>query len=135
MCDVITYLIEDADPNGPFGAKEVGQAPLLPVPPAVANAVMGSVPPAQAGIASGTNSALRELGGVFGVAILASVFASHGGYGTSQAFVAGFTPAVWVAVGLSSLGVVAAVFTGARRRPQQGTVGVEQALALEPQHA
>jgi len=103
--------------------------------PTVANAVMGSVPPAQAGIASGTNSALRELGGVFGVAILASVFASHGGYGTSQAFVAGFTPAVWVAVGLSSLGVVAAVFTGARRRPQQGTVGVEQALALEPQHA
>jgi 4-hydroxybenzoyl-CoA reductase subunit alpha len=39
MCDVVTYLIEDPDPNGPFGAKEVGQGPLLPVPPAVANAV------------------------------------------------------------------------------------------------
>jgi CO/xanthine dehydrogenase Mo-binding subunit len=39
MCDVKTYLIEDPDPNGPFGAKEVGQGPLLPVPPAVANAV------------------------------------------------------------------------------------------------
>jgi 4-hydroxybenzoyl-CoA reductase subunit alpha len=39
MCDVKTYLIEDADPNGPFGAKEVGQGPLLPVPPAIANAV------------------------------------------------------------------------------------------------
>ena len=39
MCDVETYLIEDPDPNGPYGAKEVGQGPLLPIPPAVANAV------------------------------------------------------------------------------------------------
>jgi 4-hydroxybenzoyl-CoA reductase alpha subunit len=43
MCDVKTYLIEDPDPNGPFGAKEVGQGPLLPVPPAVANAVYNAV--------------------------------------------------------------------------------------------
>ncbi len=43
MCDVKTYLIEDADPSGPFGAKEVGQGPLLPVPPAVANAVYDAV--------------------------------------------------------------------------------------------
>jgi 4-hydroxybenzoyl-CoA reductase alpha subunit len=43
MCDVITYLIEDPDPSGPFGAKEVGQGPLLPVMPAVANAVYDAV--------------------------------------------------------------------------------------------
>jgi len=43
MCDVVTYLIEDPDPNGPYGAKEVGQGPLLPVPPAVANAVYNAV--------------------------------------------------------------------------------------------
>jgi CO/xanthine dehydrogenase Mo-binding subunit len=43
MCDVETFLIEDPDPNGPFGAKEVGQGPLLPVPPAVANAVFDAV--------------------------------------------------------------------------------------------
>jgi 4-hydroxybenzoyl-CoA reductase alpha subunit len=43
MCDVITYLVEDADPNGPFGAKEVGQGPLLPVMPAIANAVYDAV--------------------------------------------------------------------------------------------
>ncbi|HEY0404131.1 MAG TPA: molybdopterin cofactor-binding domain-containing protein [Pyrinomonadaceae bacterium] len=43
MCDVKTYLIEDADPNGPFGAKEVGQGPLLPVMPAIANAVYDAV--------------------------------------------------------------------------------------------
>jgi 4-hydroxybenzoyl-CoA reductase subunit alpha len=43
MCDVKTYLIEDPDPNGPYGAKEVGQGPLLPIPPAVANAVYDAV--------------------------------------------------------------------------------------------
>ncbi|HET9384295.1 MAG TPA: molybdopterin cofactor-binding domain-containing protein [Gemmatimonadales bacterium] len=43
MCDVITYLVEDPDPAGPFGAKEVGQGPLLPVMPAVANAVYDAV--------------------------------------------------------------------------------------------
>ena len=43
MCDVKTILIEDPDPNGPFGAKEVGQGPLLPVPPAVVNAIYDAV--------------------------------------------------------------------------------------------
>jgi hypothetical protein len=43
MCDVETLLIEDPDPNGPFGAKEVGQGPLLPIPPAVANAIYDAV--------------------------------------------------------------------------------------------
>jgi CO/xanthine dehydrogenase Mo-binding subunit len=43
MCDVVTYLVEDPDPNGPFGAKEVGQGPLLPVAPAIANAVYDAV--------------------------------------------------------------------------------------------
>jgi hypothetical protein len=43
MCDVVTYLIEDPDPHGPFGAKEVGQGPLLPVAPAIANAVYDAV--------------------------------------------------------------------------------------------
>lgn len=43
MCDVETYLVTDPDPNGPFGAKEVGQGPLLPIAPAVANAVYDAV--------------------------------------------------------------------------------------------
>jgi CO/xanthine dehydrogenase Mo-binding subunit len=43
MCDVDTFLVEDPDPNGPYGAKEVGQGPLLPVPPAVANGVYDAV--------------------------------------------------------------------------------------------
>ena len=43
MPPVETFLIEDPDPNGPFGAKEVGQGPLLPMMPAVANAVYDAV--------------------------------------------------------------------------------------------
>jgi MFS family permease len=87
--------------------------------PTVANAIMGSVPIHEAGVASGTNSAIRELGGVVGVAILASVFVHSGGYANPHAFVHGFTPAVWVAVGLSGLGVVAAILTGHNRQAQE----------------
>ncbi len=43
MPDVVTYFVEDADAGGPFGAKEVGQGPLLPIMPAVANAVFDAV--------------------------------------------------------------------------------------------
>jgi 4-hydroxybenzoyl-CoA reductase alpha subunit len=43
MPDVVSYIIEDPDPNGPFGAKEVGQGPLLPIPPAVVNAVHDAI--------------------------------------------------------------------------------------------
>jgi 4-hydroxybenzoyl-CoA reductase alpha subunit len=43
MPEVVTYLVEDPDGAGPFGAKEVGQGPLLPVIPAVANAVFDAV--------------------------------------------------------------------------------------------
>ncbi len=43
MCDVETILINDKDPQGPFGGKEAGQGPLLPVMPAVANAVFDAV--------------------------------------------------------------------------------------------
>jgi len=43
MPDVFTELVEEPDPQGPFGAKEVGQGPLLPIMPAVANAVYDAV--------------------------------------------------------------------------------------------
>ena len=43
MAEVVTFLVEDPDPNGPFGAKEVGQGPLLPIPPAVANGIFDAV--------------------------------------------------------------------------------------------
>ncbi len=43
MPDVVTLLVEHPDPRGPFGAKEVGQGPLLPIMPALANAVYDAV--------------------------------------------------------------------------------------------
>src|SRR3989449_11630832 len=43
MCDAATYVVEDPDPNGPFGATECGQGPLLPVPPAVPHAAYDAV--------------------------------------------------------------------------------------------
>jgi EmrB/QacA subfamily drug resistance transporter len=78
----------------------------------VANEVMSSVAPERTGIASGINSALRELGGVFGVAVLASVFAHAGGYSSPAAFVDGFRPALWVAAGFSACGLPPALALG-----------------------
>jgi 4-hydroxybenzoyl-CoA reductase alpha subunit len=43
MPEVITEFIERGDPRGPYGAKEVGQGPLLPIMPALANAVYDAV--------------------------------------------------------------------------------------------
>jgi EmrB/QacA subfamily drug resistance transporter len=94
--------------------------------PTVSNAIMSSVPPAEAGVASGTNSALRELGGVFGVATLAAVFAHQGAYGTPQQFTDGFSAALWLGVALSALGVVAALIA-----PRRRALGATPALATE----
>ncbi|HWT04442.1 MAG TPA: MFS transporter, partial [Xanthomonadales bacterium] len=84
--------------------------------PTVANAVMGAVPLEEAGIASGTNSMLRELGGVLGIAVLASVFARHGAYQSPRVFIDGFTQALWVGVGFSAVGCVAALMIPTRER-------------------
>ncbi len=62
----------------------------------VANVVLGSVRRDQEGIASGANNAIRELGGVFGIAVLGAVFSAHGSYASGTAFVSGLAPAVWV---------------------------------------
>jgi CO/xanthine dehydrogenase Mo-binding subunit len=43
MPELFTEIVEDPDPRGPFGAKEVGQGPLLPIMPALANAVHDAV--------------------------------------------------------------------------------------------
>ncbi|NJP66842.1 MFS transporter [Streptomyces spiramenti] len=60
--------------------------------------VMGSVPVADQGIASGVNNSLREVGGALGIALLASVFAARGGYADGREFVDGLVPALWLAV-------------------------------------
>ena len=75
-----------------------------------ANAVLSSVRTDQAGQASGATNTIRELGGVLGVAVLATVFTSHGGYSTPHAFVSGLVPALWVgAAVLATGGLIALV--------------------------
>ena len=75
----------------------------------LASLVLGSVPTALEGVASGTNSAFRELGGVLGIAVLGAVFSSSGGYHSSQAFVNGFTPAIEVGAAAVFLGMLTAL--------------------------
>src|ERR671930_210399 len=98
--------------------------------PTVANAVMGSVPPQEAGVASGTNSSLRELGGVFGVAVLAAVFTRHGVYASPSAFVDGFQPALVVGAALTAVGIVAAVLAPGRSKR---AVAAAPGLAYAPE--
>jgi MFS family permease len=83
--------------------------------PTVANSVMGAVPPSEAGVASGTNSAMRELGGVFGVAVLAAIFTRIGVYQSTKVFVDGFRPALLTGAALTALGVLAALLVPGRR--------------------
>jgi hypothetical protein len=67
------------------------------------------------GIASGTNSALREIGGVFGVAILATVFSHPGDYTSVQTFIDHFKNAVWFGAAFSAIGILAAAALPGRR--------------------
>jgi hypothetical protein len=74
------------------------------------------VKPEEEGQASGANNAIRELGGVFGVAVLASIFSHYGGYESGQNFVDGLNPAIWVGAVIVALGAVAALLIPRRRR-------------------
>jgi EmrB/QacA subfamily drug resistance transporter len=82
--------------------------------PAGASAVMRSVPAPMIGKAAGTYNTLRQLGGVFGLAICAAVFASRGGYGSPATFVAGFKPALGTCAGLAAAAAVAGLFLAGR---------------------
>jgi EmrB/QacA subfamily drug resistance transporter len=106
----------------PFTLSGVGMA-LFFAP--VANVVLSSVRPEEQGKASGANNAIRELGGVFGVAVLASVFSHVGGYQSPSAFVHGTTTAVYVGGAVVALGALAAGLIGRTPVPVPG-----QALAL-----
>jgi EmrB/QacA subfamily drug resistance transporter len=82
----------------------------------IANLVLGAVSSAEEGMASGANNAIREVGGVLGVAVLAAVFSKTGGYTSGQAFVDGLIPAVWVGAVAVAGAVVAAVLVPRRSR-------------------
>jgi MFS family permease len=85
----------------------------------LASLVLGSVPTALEGVASGTNSAFRELGGVLGIAVLGAVFSSSGSYSSGQAYVSGLTPAITVGAVVVAIGAVTAMLVPAVRRSRQ----------------
>ena len=74
--------------------------------PAAQNSVVGSVPEEAIGKASGTNSTMRELGGVFGIALGVAVFAGAGSYASAEAFSDGFVAATGLSAGLSLLAAI-----------------------------
>ncbi len=84
----------------------LGGAGMAMVFAPAANAVLASVRTDQAGQASGATNAIRELGGVLGVSVLATVFTSHGGYGSPQEFVNGLVPAMWVGAAVLGIGAL-----------------------------
>jgi EmrB/QacA subfamily drug resistance transporter len=110
-----------------LGIAGIGIGMLFPT---VANAVLSSVPLAEAGVASGTNSTMRELGGVLGVAVLAAVFARRGIYSSPRLFIDGFSAALWVGVGLSALGMIAAALSPGRSSASDEPAVREPALAF-----
>jgi EmrB/QacA subfamily drug resistance transporter len=95
----------------------------------VANVVLSSVKPEEEGQASGAQNAIRELGGVFGVAVLASVFSHYGGYRSGATFVDGLTPAVYVGAAIVALGSVAAFLIRRRPRAEEALEPVLEAAA------
>ena len=100
----------------------------------VANVVLSSVRRDQEGIASGANNAIRELGGVFGIAVLGAVFSAHGSYLSGTAFVSGLAPAVWVGGAAVAVASAAALLLPRMRQATAGSPAAGQARELEMVH-
>jgi EmrB/QacA subfamily drug resistance transporter len=110
---------------GPFVLAGTGMA--LVFAPA-ANAVLSSVRTDQAGQASGATNAIRELGGVLGIAVLATVFTSHGSYASPQAYVDGLVPAMWVGTGVLAVGALIAAVLPFSTRASASEHAIVEAL-------
>jgi EmrB/QacA subfamily drug resistance transporter len=125
LAAVSTATTPYTDLVAPFVLAGIGMS-LFFAP--VANVVLSSVRPEDEGKASGANNAIRELGGVFGVAVLASVFSHVGGYQSAQAFTHGMTTAVYIGGGVVAVGAVAAALIKGRPRRAEAAA---PALELE----
>src|SRR5205807_1170352 len=92
--------------------------------PVVQKTVVGAVVPSEIGMASGTLSTIRQLGGAFGIAITVAVFASAGNHATPQAFSDGFAAASLSAALLSAAGAIAAIWLPAARGKRSAAVSL-----------
>jgi EmrB/QacA subfamily drug resistance transporter len=110
---VTSPTVAYAELVGPFIVSGIGMA-MFWAP--VANVVLSAVSRIDEGKASGTQNSIRELGGVFGVAVLASVWSHYGSYASGQSFVDGMVPAVWIGAAVVAGGAVAAFLMPKRVR-------------------
>jgi EmrB/QacA subfamily drug resistance transporter len=111
----------------PFIVAGVGVSMAIP---AAQNSVVGSMSSDALGKAAGANSMMRELGGVFGIAVAVAVFAAAGSYASVQAFSDGFQPAILVAAGIALAGAVTGLALPGRRSAA-GRVPVGAVAAFE----
>ena len=123
-----------AEPGVAYGALVAplivaGIGASMAIPPA-ASSVVGAVAPEEVGKAAGANSMLRELGGVFGIAILVAVFAGAGSYASAEAFSEGFTPAIAVSAAMSLIGAMVAIGVPGRPRTTEPTRRPQSVPAL-----
>jgi EmrB/QacA subfamily drug resistance transporter len=114
-----TWLALIAEPGmsytqvlAPFVVAGVGISMAIP---AAQNSVVGSMAAEDVGKAAGVNSMMRELGGVFGIAIVVAVFAGAGGYASPQLFADGFEPAIVVSAAIALVGALCALALPGRR--------------------
>jgi len=98
---------------GPFIISGIGMGMFFAP---VANVVLSAVKPVEEGKASGANNAIREVGGVFGVAVLASLFTRYGGYESPETFNDGLVPAIWVGAAVVAGGAVLALLIPPKKR-------------------
>jgi MFS family permease len=98
--------------------------------PSAQNSVIGSFSLEEVGKAAGANSMMRELGGVFGVAVAAAVFTGAGSFASPDAFLDGFAPAVAVLAAFSLVGAVVALALPGRRKADE-SVRIRPVPALE----
>jgi hypothetical protein len=92
----------------------------------IANVVLSAVRPELEGKASGATNTIREVGGVFGVAVLAAVFSANGSYTSPTAYVDGLQPAIAVGAVFVALGAVAAAFIPARAGARSRSVEADE---------
>jgi EmrB/QacA subfamily drug resistance transporter len=135
----LAWLAIVSEPDVAYGAivpafVMAGTGMALVFAPA-ANAVLSSVRPDEAGQASGATNTIREVGGVLGVAVLATVFTDFGGFESPSAYVDGLIPAVWVGAAVLAVGALVALLvpgrraTGATGAPANDGLGTEVVTA------
>jgi EmrB/QacA subfamily drug resistance transporter len=92
----------------------------------IANVVLSAVRTDQEGKASGANNAIREVGGVFGVAVLAAVFSANGSYASPDLYVQGLIPAMFIGAAIVAVGAVVSLAIPGRLGIVAGRTAIDE---------